>query len=119
VKPNFEAKDDYQAMYLLANKLGFGAEMFKHIKVDGDRPEPEDILREINRGGWLTGYCGQSPERLKAHMRHQDKFDIVSLRAPPDAPEVGGDYYGLPWPCGASRQSGTPAPPFSTTPTFT
>jgi formate dehydrogenase major subunit len=32
-------------------------------------------------------------------MRHQDKFDIVSLRAPPNAPEVGGDYYGLPWPC--------------------
>jgi formate dehydrogenase major subunit len=99
VKPSFEAKDDYQAMYMLANKLGFGAEMFKHIKVDGDRPEPEDILREINRGGWSTGYCGQSPERLKAHMRHQDKFGIVSLRAPPDAPEVGGDYYGLPWPC--------------------
>jgi formate dehydrogenase major subunit len=32
-------------------------------------------------------------------MRHQGKFDIVSLRAPKDAPEVGGDYYGLPWPC--------------------
>jgi formate dehydrogenase major subunit len=50
VKPSFEAKDDYQATYLLANKLGFGAEMFKHIMVDGDRPEPEDILREINPG---------------------------------------------------------------------
>ena len=30
------------------------------------RPVAEDILREINRGGWSTGYCGQSPERLKA-----------------------------------------------------
>src|SRR4029453_18526619 len=36
---------------------------------------------------------------LKAHMRNQAKFDLVSLRAPKDAPEVGGDYYGLPWPC--------------------
>src|SRR3546814_20670163 len=32
-------------------------------------------------------------------MKHQDKFDIVTLRAPKDAPEVGGDYYGMPWPC--------------------
>lgn len=31
-------------------------------------------------------------------MRHQDKFDLVTLRAPKDAPEVGGDYYSLPWP---------------------
>ena len=46
----------------------------------------EDILREINRGGWSTGYCGQSPERLKAHMRNQDKFDLVTLRAPKDDP---------------------------------
>src|SRR3546814_19916247 len=42
---------------------------------------------------------GQSPERLKAHMRNQAKFDLVTLRAPKDDPEVGGDYYGLPWPC--------------------
>ncbi|MCC6888691.1 MAG: formate dehydrogenase subunit alpha [Hyphomicrobiales bacterium] len=99
VPPAFESKNDYEAIYLLAHKLGFGAEMFKHIAVDGTKPSAEDLLREINRGGWSTGYCGQSPERLKAHMRNQDKFDIVTLRAPKDAPEVGGDYYGLPWPC--------------------
>ncbi|HXW24517.1 MAG TPA: formate dehydrogenase subunit alpha [Xanthobacteraceae bacterium] len=99
VKPIFESKDDYEVMYLLAKKLGLADRMFKNIKVDGDRPEPEDILREINRGGWSTGYCGQSPERLKAHMKNQAKFDLVTLRAPKDDPEVGGDYYGLPWPC--------------------
>ncbi len=99
VEPSFEAKDDYEVMYLLAEKLGFADRMFKNIKVDGNKPEAEDILREINRGGFSTGYCGQSPERLKAHMRNQDKFDLVTLRAPKDAPEVGGDYYGLPWPC--------------------
>jgi formate dehydrogenase major subunit len=99
VKPAFESKDDYEATYLLANKLGFAEQMFKHIAVDNNRPSPEDILREINRGGWSTGYCGQSPERLKAHMKHQAEFNIVTLRARQDAPEVGGDYYGLPWPC--------------------
>jgi formate dehydrogenase major subunit len=99
VKPIFESKDDYEVMYLLAKKLGFADKMFKNIKVEGDRPLPEDLLREINRGGWSTGYCGQSPERLKAHMKNQAKFELVTLRAPKDDPEVGGDYYGLPWPC--------------------
>ena len=99
VKPIFESKNDYEAMYLLAKRLGFAEQMFKNIKVNGNEPVAEDILREINRGGWSTGYCGQSPERLKAHMKNQDKFDLVSLRAPKDIPEIGGDYYGLPWPC--------------------
>src|SRR5262249_18337073 len=99
VHPIFEAKDDYEIMYLMAKRLGFADRMFKNIKVENNLPVAEDILREINRGGWSTGYCGQSPERLKAHMRNQDKFDLVTLRAPKDTPEVGGDYYGLPWPC--------------------
>ncbi len=99
VEPIFESKNDYEAMYLLAQKLGMAEEMFKNITVENNVPSAEDILREINRGGWSTGYCGQSPERLKAHMRNQDKFDLVTLRAPQDDPEVGGDYYGLPWPC--------------------
>jgi formate dehydrogenase major subunit len=99
VKPIFEAKDDNEVMYLLAKKLGFADKMFKNIKVENNVPSAEDLLREINRGGWSTGYCGQSPERLKAHMKNQDKFDLVSLRAPKELPEIGGDYYGLPWPC--------------------
>jgi formate dehydrogenase major subunit len=99
VEPSFEAKNDYEIMYLFAEKFGFAEPMFKNIKLDGKSPSAEDMLREINRGGFSTGYCGQSPERLKAHMKYQDKFDIVTLRAPKDTPEVGGDYYGLPWPC--------------------
>jgi formate dehydrogenase major subunit len=71
----------------------------------------EDILREINRGGWSTGYCGQSPERLKAHMRNQYKFDVVTLRAPKDDPEVGGDVYGLPWPCWGTPELKHPGSP--------
>ena len=99
VNPIFESKDDYEVIYRFATKLGFADKMFKNIKVENNRPVPEDILREINRGGWSTGYSGQSPERLKAHLRHREKFDLVTLRAPADVPEVGGDYYGLPWPC--------------------
>ncbi|MFL5197810.1 MAG: formate dehydrogenase subunit alpha [Microvirga sp.] len=111
VEPAFESKDDYEAMYLLAKKLGYAERMFKNIKVNGTKPVAEDILRELNRGGWSTGYCGQSPERLKAHMKNQDKFDLVTLRAPKDAPEVGGDYYGLPWPCWGKPEIRHPGSP--------
>src|SRR3977135_2779227 len=71
--------------------------MFKNIKVENNVPEAEDILREINRGGWSTGYCGQSPERLKLHRDNQKDFELVTLQAK-DGP-AKGDYYGLPWPC--------------------
>src|SRR6186713_544866 len=111
VKPIFESKDDNEVMYLLAKKLGFGDQMFKNIKVENNLPVVEDVLREINRGGWSTGYCGQSPERLKAHMKNQGKFDMLTQRAPKDLPEIGGDYYGLPWPCWGTpelRHPGTP-----------
>jgi formate dehydrogenase major subunit len=111
VKPVFESKDDLEVMYLIAKKLGFADQMFKNIKVENNLPEAEDILREINRGSWSTGYCGQSPERIKAHMKNQAKFDLVTTRAPKDDPEVGGDYYGLPWPCWGSPQVRHPGSP--------
>ena len=111
VKPIFECKNDYDIMYLLARKLGFADQMFKNIKVENGAVSAEDILREINRGGWSTGYCGQSPERLKAHMRNQSKFDVVTLRAPKDDPDVGGDVYGLPWPCWGTPEFRHPGSP--------
>jgi formate dehydrogenase major subunit len=111
VKPIFECKNDYDIMYLLAKKLGFADQMFKNIKVENGAVLAEDILREINRGGWSTGYCGQSPERLKAHMRNQSKFDVVTLRAPKDDPEIGGDAYGLPWPCWGTPEFRHPGSP--------
>src|SRR6185437_11227416 len=78
VKPIFESKDDLEVMYLTAKACGFEKEMFKNIKVENNLPVAEDILREINRGSWSTGYCGQSPERLKSHMAHQDDFDMLT-----------------------------------------
>jgi formate dehydrogenase major subunit len=97
VDPIFESKDDYEAMYLLARKLGFADDMFKRIKVENNRPAPEDILREINRGCLSTGYTGQSPERLKLHMKHQADFDKITMQA--TTGPLKGEYYGLPWPC--------------------
>ncbi|HEY5130550.1 MAG TPA: molybdopterin-dependent oxidoreductase, partial [Bradyrhizobium sp.] len=111
VKPIFESKDDLEVMYLIANKLGFADKMFKNIKVENNLPVAEDILREMNRGSWSTGYCGQSPERIKAHMKNQAAFDLVTMRAPKDTPEVGGDYYGLPWPCWGSPEVKHPGTP--------
>jgi formate dehydrogenase major subunit len=111
VKPAFECKNDYDVMYLLSRKLGFADQMFKNIKVENGRVSAEDILREINRGGWSTGYCGQSPERLKTHMSNQYKFDVVTLRAPKDDPEVGGDVYGLPWPSWGTPELKHPGSP--------
>src|SRR6476469_4356429 len=60
VKPIFESKDDLEVMYLIAKKCGFADQMFKNFKVENNLPVAEDILREINRGSWSTGYCGQS-----------------------------------------------------------
>ncbi|HZL40943.1 MAG TPA: formate dehydrogenase subunit alpha [Pseudolabrys sp.] len=109
VKPIFESKDDLEVMYLLAKKLGFADQMFKNIKVENNLPVAEDILREMNRGSWSTGYCGQSPERLKSHMAHQADFDMLTQRAA-SGPNKG-DYYGLPWPCWGSPEVKHPGTP--------
>src|SRR5689334_16435239 len=109
VKPIFESKDDLEVMYLVAKKLGFADQMFKNIKVENNLPVAEDILREMNRGSWSTGYCGQSPERIKSHMAHQADFDMLTQRAA--AGPNKGDYYGLPWPCWGSPEVKHPGTP--------
>ena len=109
VAPIFEAKEDYETIYLLARKLGFAEQLFKNIQVENNLPSAEDLLREINRGGWSTGYTGQSPERLKLHRDHQQDFDLVTLRA--SAGPCKGDYYGLPWPCWGTPELKHPGTP--------
>ncbi len=97
VKPIFESKQDAEIMYLLARKFGFAEQLIKNIEVQDDVPVAEDILREINRGCFAIGYSGQSPERLKMHMKHQADFDAATLKA--TTGPCAGEYYGLPWPC--------------------
>ncbi len=99
-KPIFESKNDYEIIYRLAKKLGFADEMFKNIKVTDNGPEAESVLREMNTGALSTGYSGQSPERLKAHMADQSLFDKTTLLA--GSGPLKGEYYGLPWPCWGS-----------------
>jgi formate dehydrogenase major subunit len=111
VNPIFESRTDYRVMFDLAKALDaaaqrrnmtirFAEDMFKQFEIKDGEPTAESILKEINRGAWGTGYSGISPERLKLHQQNQDKFDLVTLRAKPDAPaEIRGDFYGLPWPC--------------------
>ena len=104
-----------------ASKLGFDKELVKNYKmVQGkggmDEPEPESILREINRSVWTIGYTGQSPERLKAHMRNMNVFDVKTLRAKGGIDKetgykLDGDYFGLPWPCYGTPELKHPGSP--------
>jgi formate dehydrogenase major subunit len=117
IEPLFESRPDHAIMYDFAKRMGF-ADAFvgkrdgkQNIAVtkstNGQYEEPviEDVLREINRGTWTIGYTGQTPERLKAHMRHMDAFDVKTLRCTKDVVDketgynMNGDYFGLPWPC--------------------
>jgi formate dehydrogenase major subunit len=97
VEPIFEAVPDHTTMYRFAKKFGFADEMFKNIQVNDDEPLVEDITREFNGGMWTIGYTGQSPERLREHMKYQHTFDKTSLIAV--GGPLDGETYGLPWPC--------------------
>src|SRR5438132_532411 len=114
IEPLWESRSDQMIMYQLADKLGFGKELtktYKMQKVKGmDEPLPEDILREINKTCWSIGYTGQSPERLKAHMKNMAAFDVKTLRCKGTVKDretgydLTGDFFGLPWPCFGTPQ---------------
>ncbi|HZF22592.1 MAG TPA: formate dehydrogenase subunit alpha [Burkholderiales bacterium] len=102
IDPLFESRPDQAIMYAFAKKFGFDKELTKSFQLvkgrDGwEEPGTEDILREINRGTWTIGYSGQSPERLKLHMKNMYTFDVVTLRA--KGGPCDGETFGLPWPC--------------------
>ena len=122
IKPLFESQTDHAIMYAFAKKFGFEKEFAKNLKIvkpDPDKfeePEPESVLREINRGVWTIGYTGQSPERLKAHMRNMHVFDVKTLRAKGGVDKetgyvLDGDYFGLPWPCYGTPELKHPGTP--------
>jgi formate dehydrogenase major subunit len=106
IDPLFESLPDHTIMYKMASKLGFGEQLFKHIAVENDEPNIEDITREFNKGMWTIGYTGQSPERLKQHQQNWHTFDYTSLEA--KGGPANGDYYGLPWPCWGTAEMGHP-----------
>jgi formate dehydrogenase major subunit len=121
IEPLWESRTDHMIMYQLAEKLGFGKELVKSLKLVPAKggmmePEPESMLREINRSNWTIGYTGQSPERLKAHMRNMNVFDVKTLRAKGGIDKetgysLDGDYFGLPWPCYGTPEMKHPGSP--------
>ena len=121
IEPLWESRSDHMIMQQFAEKLGFATELSKNYKMQKvkgmDEPVPEDILREINKSVWTIGYTGQSPERLKAHMRNMSAFDVKTLKAKGKVvdKETGydmtGDYFGLPWPCYGTPQIKHPGSP--------
>jgi formate dehydrogenase major subunit len=121
IEPLFESRTDQMIMYQLAQKLGFDQQLVKTLKLVPGKggmmePEPESMLREINRSNWTIGYTGQSPERLKAHMRNMNVFDVKTLRAKGGIDKetgykLDGDYFGLPWPCYGTPEIKHPGSP--------
>jgi formate dehydrogenase major subunit len=121
IEPLWESRSDHMIMHQFAEKLGFAAELSKNYKMQKvkgmDEPVVEDILREINASVWTIGYTGQSPERLKAHMRNMNAFDVKTLKCKGKVVDketgydMSGDYFGLPWPCygtAAIKHPGSP-----------
>ncbi len=121
IEPLWESRTDQMIMYQLAQKLGFDKELVAKIKLSPGRggmmePDAEDMLREVNRCSWTIGYTGQSPERLKAHMRNMNVFDVKTLRArggidKETGYKLDGDYFGLPWPCYGTPEIKHPGSP--------
>ena len=109
IDPVFESLPDHTIIYKFAKKLGFADQMFKHIAVNNDEPLIEDVTREFNKGMWTIGYTGQSPERLKAHMKYQHTFDKTTLQA--KGGPLDGEYYGMPWPCWGTPELKHPGTP--------
>jgi len=121
IEPLWDSRSDHMIMHQLADRLGFAGELCKNYKMQQvkgmDEPMVEDILREINRSVWTIGYTGQSPERLKAHMRHMGAFDIKTLKCrgkvvdQETGYDMSGDYFGLPWPCYGTPELKHPGSP--------
>ena len=109
IEPSFDSLPDHTIIYKFAKKLGFADRMFRNIKVNNDEPLIEDVTREWNSGMWTIGYTGQSPERLKAHMKYQHTFDKTTLQAV--GGPLDGEYYGMPWPCWGTPEMKHPGTP--------
>ncbi|HWK82361.1 MAG TPA: molybdopterin-dependent oxidoreductase, partial [Caldimonas sp.] len=121
IEPLFDSRTDQMIMHQLADKLGFAKELVAKLRMVAGKggmmePEIESILEEVNRATWSIGYTGQTPQRLKAHMRNMNVFDVRTLRAKGGIDKetgysLDGDYFGLPWPCWGAAELKHPGTP--------
>jgi len=121
IEPLFDSRTDQMIMHQLADKLGFAKELVAKLRMVAGKggmmePEIESILEEVNRATWTIGYTGQTPQRLKAHMRNMNVFDVRTLRAKGGIDKetgysLDGDYFGLPWPCWGTAELKHPGTP--------
>ena len=121
IEPLWESRTDHMIMYQLAQKLGFDKELVKNYKMqkvkgDGRARCPRTSCARSTSACWTIGYTGQSPERLKAHMRNMNVFDVKTLRAKGGIDKetgykLDGDYFGLPWPCYGTPELKHPGSP--------
>ena len=116
IRPLFESQTDQAIMYAFAKKFGFGPEFVKNYKMVEARRRREVGRTEARVGAardqhadWTIGYTGQSPERLKLHMKNMNTFDVKTLRA--KGGPCDGDYFGLPWPCYGTAEIKHPGSP--------
>lgn len=107
--PAHNSKPDLQIIQELSDRFGFG----EHFnwgsgqELYNGKSSYEDVLREINLGARTIGYQ-QSPERLQRQLDNDDAFSTETLRADSEGSEVGGEFWGLPWPCWGDPHPGTP-----------
>lgn len=121
IDPLFDSRTDHAIMLKFAEKFGFadqflgkrnGKQNISLVKGAGgwDEPNLEDVLaNEINKGMWTIGYTGQSPARLKLHMKHMGTFDVKTLKA--NGGPCDGEFFGLPWPCYGTPEMKHPGTP--------
>ena len=70
---------------------------------------PSTISRALSNSHSISAEVRERIQQLARKNGFRPR--VVTLRAPKDDPEVGGDYYGLPWPCWGTpefRHPGTP-----------
>ncbi len=118
VEPIFESKTDYEIMFRLANRLGFGEAMFKNIKIEMACRRLKTSAGDQSRR-LVHRLLRPEPRAPQGAYEASGQFDLVTMRAPKDTPEVAAittDCRGL---VGASPSCVIPAATFSTIPTFT
>jgi formate dehydrogenase major subunit len=102
-RADLRIKNDYWVIYKLAEKLGFAdRDVQEHRDQGGQvRAGADGRNRSCARSTAAAGRPAIAASRPSAEGAHAQPGQVRSRDAAraQGQPEVGGDYYGLPWPC--------------------